>query len=63
MNTQLSLSVVTCLQKEKKNGQYKERVFSLPERVFSLLNNSFNSQQCSSLEDYIEASLMLQYNH
>ena len=33
------------------------------ERVFSLLQNSFNQQQYSSLEDYIEASIMLQYNN
>ena len=32
------------------------------ERVFSLLANSFQCQQSSSLEDYIELSLMLQYN-
>ena len=32
------------------------------EKVFSLLQNSFNEQQYSSLEDYIEASVMLQYN-
>ncbi len=32
------------------------------ERVFSLLNNSFKEQQYSSLEDYIETSIMLQYN-
>ncbi len=32
------------------------------ERVFSLLNNSFGDRQQSSLQDYIEASLMLQYN-
>ena len=32
------------------------------ERVFSLLANSFQCQQSSSLEDYIEVSLMLQYN-
>ena len=32
------------------------------ERVFSLLQNSFTPQQSSSLEDYIELSLMLQYN-
>ena len=29
-------------------------------RVYSLLQNSFNDQQHSSLEDYIEASIMLQ---
>ena len=32
------------------------------ERVFSLLQNSFGERQHSSLQDYIEASLMLQYN-
>ena len=32
------------------------------ERVFSLLKSSFSSQQQSSLQNYIEVSLMLQYN-
>ena len=32
------------------------------ERVFSILNSSFSSQQESSLEDYIQLSIMLQYN-
>ena len=32
------------------------------ERVFSLLKSSFSSQQQNSLQDYIEVSLMLQYN-
>ena len=32
------------------------------ERVFSLLRNSFGERQHSSLQDYIKASLMLQYN-
>ena len=32
------------------------------ERVFSLLNASFNDQQDHSLQDYIETSLILQYN-
>lgn len=32
------------------------------ERVFSLLQNSFRSFQDASLADYIQASLMLQYN-
>ena len=32
------------------------------ERVFSLLQNSFQEQQFSALEDYIETSIMLQYN-
>jgi len=33
------------------------------ERVFSLLKASFSSQQESSLQDYIKATLMLQYNN
>ena len=33
------------------------------EHVFSLLSNSFRERQHSSLQDYIEASLMLQYNN
>ena len=32
------------------------------ERVFSLLNCSFGEQQDNSLQDYIESSLMLQFN-
>ena len=32
------------------------------ERVFSLLNNSFKESQTSALKDYIETSLMVQYN-
>ena len=32
------------------------------ERVFSILNNSFNTKQQQSLQDLIEASVMLQYN-
>ena len=33
------------------------------ERVFSLLSNSFSSRQDSSLEDYVELSVMMQYNN
>lgn len=33
------------------------------ERVFSILKNSFGPQQDLSLQDYIECSLMLQYNN
>ena len=32
------------------------------ERVFSLLNKSFDAQQDLALQDYVECSLMLQYN-
>lgn len=33
------------------------------ERVFSLLQNSFNNRQEQALQDYIETSLILQYNN
>ena len=33
------------------------------ECVFTLLNDFFNERQRSSLEDYIETSIMLQYNY
>ena len=33
------------------------------ERVFSILTNTFSSQQESSLEDYIQLSVILQYNY
>ena len=33
------------------------------ERVFSILQCCFNEKQRSSLEDYIELSIMLQFNH
>ena len=36
--------------------------FAAAERVFSMLKASFNHQQDHSLQDYIEASLFLQYN-
>ena len=32
------------------------------EHVFSILKNSFGDQQLSTLEDYLETSLILQYN-
>ena len=36
--------------------------FAAAERIFSLLANSFGDQQTSALQDYIETSIMLQYN-
>jgi len=33
-----------------------------PERVFSILNDSFDDDQDNSLADYIELSLQLQFN-
>ena len=36
---------------------------SAAERVFSIINVSFHDQQDNALQDYIEASVMLQYNY
>ena len=33
-----------------------------PERVFSVLNDTFDDDMASSLADYIELSLQLQFN-
>ena len=44
----------------RKNGALS--MYAAAERVFSLLKASFNERQDGSLQDYIEASLMLQYN-
>ena len=33
------------------------------ERVFSLLNSTFGEQQDNSLQDYVQLSIMLQYNN
>jgi hypothetical protein len=33
------------------------------ERVFSILRDSFHHGQNGALEDYVESSLMLQYNN
>ena len=33
------------------------------ERVFSLLSNSFTERQARSIENYIETSVMVQYNN
>ena len=33
------------------------------ERVFSILNSSFNDQQEHALVDYLQASVMTQYNN
>lgn len=35
---------------------------SVAERAFSILSNSFTNRQEHSLKDYIETSVMLQYN-
>ena len=45
-----------------KKGLLLQPSSAASERVFSLLNNSFNDRQYNFLEDYIEASIMLQYN-
>ena len=52
---------------EKWAAAYKKIVLCQPssattERIFSILKNSFNTDQNLALEDYIELSLMLQCN-
>ena len=32
------------------------------ERAFSILNNTFTDRQDNTLQDYLESSVMLQYN-
>ena len=45
-------------------GAGKSKLFSTAsERVFSLLTNSFGERRNSSLQDYIEASIMMQNNN
>ena len=36
---------------------------SAAERVFILVNNKFNDQQDNTLEDYLEASVIIRYNN
>ena len=48
---------------ESKNIQPQQRLKQYPNEPFSLLNSSFSSQQQSSLQDYIETSLILQYSY
>ena len=65
-------SSIIGLQTSQNGCKYKFTAFKLvllvqpslaaAERVFSLLQNSFSQRQSSSLEDYIETSLMLQHN-
>ena len=40
-----------------------QRSSSAAERVFSIINASFHDQQDNALQDYIEASVMLQFNY
>ena len=55
-------SVLPCWAAAARKSLLVQPSSAASERVFSLLKSSFNPQQQSSLVDYIEASLMLQYN-
>ena len=57
-NMHMSSFLVKCLQ----INPALQPSSAAAERVFSLLNNSFKEQLYSSLEDYIDTSIMLQYN-
>ena len=45
-----------------KRREAKEIRRAAAERVFSLLANCFGDQQNNALQDYVETSIMLQYN-
>ena len=47
---------------EHVSGMLVKPSSAAAERVFSILSNCFAERQTSSLEDYIETSVMLQYN-
>ena len=46
-----------------KNVLLVQQSSAAAERVFSILSSSFTERQTSSLEDYIETAVMLQYNN
>jgi len=59
--------MVYFLQKQIKSAVVKQVLLVQPssaaaERVFSLLSAAFSDQQDSALADYLQASVMLQYN-
>ena len=51
-----------CSSKACKSLLLVQPSSAVAEHAFSLLNNSFDDQQNSLLEEYIEALIMLQYN-
>ena len=62
-------SITLCVGSPPGRGWRRARiVFAIApdsascERVFALLKNLFNEQQMSSLADYVQAALMLNYN-
>ena len=58
----MKLLCPTGLQQQKK-AFLVQPSSAAAERVFSVLNNSFGANQTNSLEDYVEATVMLQYNN
>ena len=51
------------IQKELPLKKAIQTSSAAAERVFSLLNSGFGNLQGNSLKYYIEASIMLRYNH
>ena len=51
--------------KFRKRKKYKKSSFRVKfrQQQFSILANSFDKQQESSLEDYIQLSVIMQYNY
>ena len=59
--------MVYFLQKSIKSAEAKQVLLVQPssaaaERAFSLLSAAFSDRQDSALADYLQASVMLQYN-
>lgn len=51
-----------CWQKAVRKMMLVQPSSAAAERVFSLLNSCFDGDQATSLEDYVEAAVMLRYN-
>ena len=57
--TTSTVTSLTCLTAQPNLIQPSSAV---AERVFSILNNTFTDRQDNTLQDYLESSVMLQYN-
>ena len=59
----LNSSVLPCWSAAVRKVLLVQPSSAASERVFSLLKANFGDQQFHALQDYIEASLMLQFNN
>ena len=61
-NSSARLSGSSCIPQSDTRSSVPELADAAAERVFSLLQSSFGKQQEQSLEDYVQLSVMMQYN-